>query len=103
MANKRKVARLKALQFIKAYYIREVLNKNPRLREYQLANIFFYGIKPLQQDLPNGRELFAKFNYISPKMIANPEDLINPKRDSEGNYVSFDNEIYWELSPSEKK
>lgn len=96
-------AKIRALQFVQQQLVRPLLRKNYVLREYELCSVLIKGIEPLNKKIANGKELFAIIDRISPKLIINSDELINPVRDHEGYYVSFDNDIEWVVSPKVKK
>ena len=96
MGRKRKVIIL-AVGFIQRYYVQPLIKS--KLRTFEITKLLLDGVDAIEYRFPDGKALFSEIEKVSPKFIKNPKDLISPVRDSEGNYVSFDNDIQWEVSP----
>lgn len=95
MGRKRKAIIL-AVGFIQRYYVQPLFKS--KLRTFEITKLLLDGVAAIEYRFPDGKALFGEIEKVSPKFIKNPEDLINPIRDSEGNYVHFDNDIQWEVS-----
>lgn len=99
MANK---AKIRAVAFVSQQIVKPMLKDRYKLKEFEICKMIIAGVKPLQEEIPDGEELFARIERLSPKFIINPEVLTNQSRDDEGYYVYFDNDIEWVLSPKDR-